>query len=185
MSHLPKIILLLIFLLQIHAMTAQNTLQQDADSIVYIEKVSSLDELLGKFKGNLVYVDFWASWCSSCLAEFKPEPEPDAFMKSNHIVRLYIALERPESDSARQVQSMEKWKNTTRKYDLKGYHYYGLLFSDFMHGITEKIMKGKLSLPRFSIIDSGGVIVDRNAKRPSDTDGLIRELSKYLNRKAD
>ena len=183
MKPLMKINLLLFFLFSVNVIMAQKFIKQDSSSIIYIDKVNSLDELLGKFKGNLVYVDFWASWCSSCLAEFKPEPQLDDFIKSNDIIRLYIALERPEKDSLAQLKSIEKWKNSTQKFNLTGYHYYGLLFSEFMHGITEKIMKGKLSLPRFSIIDSYGIIVDRDAKRPSNTDGLIKELSKYLNKK--
>ena len=183
MKPLMKINLLLFFLFSVNVIMAQKFIKQDSSSIIYIDKVNSLDELLGKFKGNLVYVDFWASWCSSCLAEFKPAPQLDDFIKSNDIIRIYIALERPEKDSLAQLKSIEKWKNSTQKFNLTGYHYYGMLFSEFMHGITEKIMKGKLSLPRFSIIDSYGIIVDRDAKRPSNTDGLIKELSKYLNKK--
>ncbi len=141
-----------------------------------------MDDLFGKFRGNIVYVDFWASWCGSCLVEFKSEPDLDAFLKSNKIVRLYIALEKPVSDSAIQLKNIDKWKKLINKYNLAGYHYYGLLYSDFMHSVTEKIMKGKLSLPRFSIIDKNGVIVDRDAKRPSNVDGLIKALTKYLNK---
>jgi hypothetical protein len=50
------------------------------------------------------------------------------------------------------------------------------LKSDFFRGITEKIMKGKLSLPRYSIIDKNGVIVNRDAKKPSDVRGLKKQL---------
>jgi thiol-disulfide isomerase/thioredoxin len=182
MKHFPEIYTLLLFLLSLNLTMAQNVSKLDSGGIVYIGKVNSLDDLIGKFKGNIVYVDFWASWCGSCLTEFKPEPELDAFLKTNKIVRLYIALERPENDSVMQMKSIEKWKNSTKKYNLTGFHYYGLLFSEFMHGVTEKIMKGKLSLPRFSIIDVNGRIVDNDAKRPSNADGLIKELSKYISK---
>jgi hypothetical protein len=97
------------------------------------------------------------------------------------IVRLYISLEKPENDSSIQMKNIDNWKRIIKKFNLSGYHYYGLLYSDFMHSVTEKIMKGKLCLPRFSIIDKEGVIVDRDAKRPSNVDALIKALKRYLN----
>lgn len=133
--------------------------------IYYVDNVNSLDALFGKFKGQLIYVDFWASWCSSCLDEFKPEPELDAFISSNNIVRLYIALEYKESDSLLTMKSIEKWKSLVEKYNLTGFNYYSQLRTEFFKGITEKIMKGKLSLPRFAIIDKQGVIIEREDRK--------------------
>jgi thiol-disulfide isomerase/thioredoxin len=180
MKHLLKYIFLLLFLFSFGFLKAQNIGRQDTTNIILVETVGSLDDLFQKFHGKVVYVDFWASWCGSCLEEFKTDPELEKFIKSNNIVRLYIALEKQEQDPAMQLKSVEKWKSLAKKYNLAGYHYYALLRSEFMKGITAKIMKGKLSLPRFAIIDAGGTIVDRDAKRPANVNGLIKELSKYL-----
>lgn len=150
------------------------------DSIVYINEVSSLDELFSKFKGNIIYVDFWASWCKPCLDELKKQPELESYFKSNNIIRLYIAIEQLETDPTLKLMSMEKWKNQVEKHSLYGYNYYSQLRSPFFGGITEKIMKGKISLPRFAIIDKNGIIVDRDAKSPSDFEKLIKQLSKYI-----
>lgn len=161
-------------------MFAQKETKQESSGIQYVDQVKSLDDLFEKFQGHLMYVDYWGSWCGSCIEEFKKDPELDAFLKTNNIIRLYVALEKTEIDSAQILKSMERWRILVEKYDLEGYNYYVQLRSEFFRGITEKIMKGKLSLPRYSIINEKGEIVDRDAKRPSNVKGLMKQLSAYI-----
>jgi thiol-disulfide isomerase/thioredoxin len=181
MSTFSKWIIVALILSLSEHVFSQEIKNQNSNSIIYMDQVNSLDELFGKFNGQVIYVDFWASWCSSCLEEFKIDPELETYFKSNNVVRLYIALEQPENENEMKAKSIEKWKSIIEKNNLSSYHYYALLRSDFFKGITEKIMKGKLSLPRFAIVDKSGNIVERNAKRPSNAKGVIRQLSDYLN----
>jgi len=171
-----KTIILLCWIFSTHSIIAQEGTDQGSSKIQYVEKVNSLDELFGKFKGQVIYIDFWASWCGSCLEEFKPNPELDTYIKANKIIRLYIALEKETKNPEMESASREKWKNLVEKNNLGGYNYYAQLRSDFFRGITEKIMKGKLSLPRYSIVDKNGTIVNRDAKKPSDVRGLKKQL---------
>ncbi len=180
MSKLIKITFTSGVLLFANLMFAQKDISHESSRIQYVNQVKSLDDLFDKFHGHLIYVDYWGSWCGSCLEEFKKDPELDTFLKTNNIIRLYIALEKTEQDSALILQSMERWKKLVEKYNLEGYNYYVQLRSKFFSGITEKIMKGKLSLPRYSIINENGEIVDRDAKRPSNVKGLIKQLSAYM-----
>jgi thiol-disulfide isomerase/thioredoxin len=180
MKKLSTIAITLIFLLLGNSVYPQKEEIPDSSKIIYVAQVSNLDDLFAEFKGHIVYADFWASWCASCIEEFTEDPELDKFLKSNNIIRLYIALEKTEQDSALILKSMERWKTLVIKYDLEGYNYYVQLRSPFFSGITEKIMKGKLSLPRYSIVDANGVIVEENAKRPSNVTGLIKQLSGYI-----
>jgi thiol-disulfide isomerase/thioredoxin len=173
--------LLLFGFITIPAFTfAQEKTKSDSASIVFVDQVNSLDELFAKFKGKIIYVDFWASWCRPCIEELKHNDQIDSFMKENNIVRLYIALEKLENDKTSQQRSIEIWQENVLKYNLSGYNYYVQLRSDFFRGITEKIMKGKLSLPRFAIIDANGIIVDRDATSPSKPEKLINQLKKFI-----
>ena len=180
MNNHMRITITLGFLLFANLMFAQKDIPQESSGIQYVNQVKSLDDLFDKFHGHLIYVDYWGSWCGSCLEEFKKDPELDTFFKTNNIIRLYIALEKTEKDSALILQSMERWKKLVERYDLAGYNYYVQLRSEFFRGITEKIMKGKLSLPRYSIINENGEIVNRDAKRPSNAKGLMKQLSAYM-----
>jgi thiol-disulfide isomerase/thioredoxin len=168
------------FLLFANLLFAQTDISQESSRIQYVNQAKSLDDLFDKFRGHLIYVDYWGSWCGSCLEEFNKDSELDTFFKTNNIIRLYIALEKTEKDSALILQSMERWRKLVEKYDLTGFNYYVQLRSEFFRGITEKIMKGKLSLPRYSIINENGEIVDRDAKRPSNAKGLMKQLSAYM-----
>ena len=148
--------------------------------VKYIEQVESLDELLNKFKGHIVYIDFWASWCSPCIKEFEHKLELDTFLEENNIIRLYIAIEKQEKNPAKEKESIAKWKKLVEKHNLRGFNYYSQLKTDFFWDISKQIMKGKLSLPRFAIINKEGVIVEQKAKKPSDNNKLIKQLAKYI-----
>jgi thiol-disulfide isomerase/thioredoxin len=120
------------------------------------------------FKGKVVYVDFWASWCGPCKQQFP-------FSKSLHdkfspkqlknIVFLYISIDDQE----------DKWKAAIQQFGLEGKH--AISKGGWNSPITAKY--GIRSIPRYMIIGKDGRIIDEDAKRPSDPaifDDLIKVL---------
>lgn len=152
------------------------------DKIYLVEEFTTLSELLSQFNGNIIYIDFWASWCSPCLKELKHDTELDAFFEKNKIVRLYIAVERKTKSKKEKDLSINNWKILVNNNNLIGYNYYAQNRSLFMSDVYEKVM-GKLSLPRFVVVDENGEIVVKKAKKPSEKEKLIKQLTKYLNKK--
>ncbi|MGA0558084.1 TlpA family protein disulfide reductase [Larkinella sp. VNQ87] len=124
---------------------------------------------LDDFKGKVVYLDVWASWCGPCIGEIPFSKQLHArFSKKQleKVVFLYVSID--DSDV--------NWKNALQKHQLPGEQGWS------KGGWRSRIVQyfGINSIPRYILIDKKGNMADLNAKRPSSADAIYQDILKLL-----
>ena len=126
---------------------------------------------LSDFKGKIVYIDFWASWCGPCKREMPFSKElHDKLAKSldekqmKDIVFLYISIDKTE----------EPWRAAIKALELGGIQ--GFSAADNPKGVGAFFQVN--SIPRYMLMDRSGEIINLNASRPSDpaTEQMLLDL---------
>jgi len=125
-----------------------------------------LDSIIQKYKGRLVLVDFWASWCMPCRQEFPYERE--LIKKYPNVAFVFISTDKKNGD----------WQKASKEYpDLLNKDNSYLLLKSEKDDVLQKINIS--AIPRYVLFSKQGEIIDANAPRPSSKD-LEDLINKYL-----
>ncbi|WP_207513227.1 TlpA family protein disulfide reductase [Longitalea luteola] len=134
------------------------------------DSISTVEELVSRFKGKTVYIDLWATWCGPCKAQFAFKKDIDPFFKGKGVDVLYVSVDRANAE--------QKWKEMIKFYDLEGFH---LRASEALVKDIYKVFGNgqSISIPRYAICKDGKIVVDK-AKRPQDKNELIKQMESVL-----
>lgn len=128
-----------------------------SDIIDLVGRNKMLNEIIQQNIGQVIYLDFWASWCIPCRQEMKDARKVvENFKDKNKIVYLFISID----------EIISNWKEACKTELLSdlGNNY---LIKDF----NSSKLKDKYrisSIPRYILINKKGQIVNHNAPRPSE-----------------
>src|SRR5690606_31045031 len=121
---------------------------------------------LSDLKGNVVYLDFWASWCGPCKAQFPHVAKIKEHFAGKDVVFVYISI---DEDKA-------AWEKAMDTYHLTGLH----IRED--GGWKSKTAQeyGVQGIPAYFIIDKEGKFAIDTAPRPSQGEKLIEVIEGLL-----
>jgi len=124
-----------------------------------------IDDILQQNKGKVINIDFWATWCGPCLAEFPNAKRMEHEFEDKDVAFVYICLESEE----------KQFKAILDRYHLGGQHY---LLSKTQSAEMRTLFEIS-GIPNYVLIDKNGVITEKGSHlRPLVARDKIRELLK-------
>lgn len=102
-----------------------------------------------KFKNKILLIDFWASWCTPCIANIPAINQLAEEFKKYPVEIISVSMDSNE----------KTWRSAIKKNDFKGNQ---LLDKDGLLSAYYKV----LGVPKYIIIDQNGNLIDGDAPYP-------------------
>jgi len=125
-----------------------------------------LRKLTEPYRGKIVYIDVWGSWCHPCLENLQHAGELKEALKDFDIVYLYLAS--GTSDSA--------WKGVIKEYELTGHNCVHYNLPTKQQTLVEQFL-GVQGYPTYRLLNRNGALIDA-ACSPNNLPALIETLKK-------
>ena len=123
-------------------------------------------KVLKELKGNVIYLDFWASWCGPCIREMPHSKNVQKHFKGKKVVYLYLSTDLEH----------EKWLKGLKRININGHHYR----IDAESKVHFKNLFKIRGIPYYALIDEKGKIADPKAKWPRE-EKLLEDITNILN----
>ncbi|SOE24174.1 Thiol-disulfide isomerase or thioredoxin [Spirosomataceae bacterium TFI 002] len=124
---------------------------------------------LKEFKGKVIFIDFWATWCGPCIKEFKHYPEILKKYKNEEIVFIFLSVD----------DERDKWQEFLSNG--KGPESIHLNIPQSQYSVISKQLNYEgTGIPQFLLIDKDGKIIKTHSPRPSETKSFEEQINKAL-----
>ncbi len=117
-----------------------------------------------RFKGNYIYIDVWASYCSPCLKEIPYFEQLKKDFQGKNISFISISLDRKEKN----------WLNTIDKYKMSEFQLRPK--DDWSSDFVNDYSINHYGIPHYIIIDPRGNIVKMPGPEPSKATEYLKQI---------
>ena len=118
---------------------------------------------LSQFKGQVVLLDFWASWCGPCISDLPDLRRIKEKTTTLPVVFLNVSIDTDEA----------AWREAIDKHEIKGVH---VRTNGFGSDIAKSYQV--TGIPSYYLVDSQGLILENPIIR--DTDEIVATIEKSL-----
>jgi len=131
-----------------------------------VPKEELMDAIVSQYKGKVVVVDFWATWCLPCLNAMSASENMKEELTNKNVVFLYMAA--PSSDK-------KEWEEKARNF--KGAHYLLDTEDEWKYILSQFKFS---QIPSYLIYDINGNITNKFTAYPGNEkmQAMIEELLK-------
>ena len=123
-----------------------------------------LRKLTEPYRGHLVLLDIWGTWCGPCKLALSHSKEEYERLKDYDLVYLYLANHSTD----------EAWKNVIKEYNVVGENIFHYNLPEGQQSAIERFL-GVHAWPHYRLINRDGTVLDVNAD-PRDLEGLAKLL---------
>jgi thiol-disulfide isomerase/thioredoxin len=127
------------------------------------------EQLIAPYKGKVIYVDFWGTWCRPCLAQMPYAATLKKELAGKDVIFMYLANNSPENT----------WTNVIKKMDLTGENVVQYRLPEEQQAMIERKFLVN-SFPTYLLIGKDGQLISDKAPRPEQRQELLNEINKIL-----
>ena len=126
-----------------------------------------LRKIIEPYKGRIVYLDIWGTWCGPCKRNLKESWKVKEALKDYDIVYLYLANR----------SSDESWRNVIKEYNLTGPNCVHYNLPEDQQAAVEHYV-GIDGYPTYKLIDKQGNIHDLHWLHADDMPSFLETIDK-------
>jgi thiol-disulfide isomerase/thioredoxin len=126
-----------------------------------------LRKILEPYRGRIIYMDIWGTWCGPCKANLKESWKVKEQLKGYDIVYLYLANTSPD----------DSWKNVIKEYNLTGPNCVHYNLPSEQQAAIERYLNVN-SFPTYKLFDKQGNIHDLHWQHHEDMKSFLDTIDK-------